>query len=278
MALGALCLSACSSDDDNNNEPVAPEATNYASVVKGTYEGYTVASTQYFSDMVAASQTVKVTDLGNSEARIDFVSDTWGTILIEKAQVSKNGNTYLIEGDGTATMGMSGRPAQEYACGFSGTVTDGVAAYTFSLPAVMGGLTIDFKSGNVPATLVVPGTYTGWTNATCQYFPAGMTADGQTVTIAAAADGKFKVTYISDSWGEFTVEDVEAVYDSGTAVFGLTGTGSAEMGMNGSVSTYVCNFSGSVDVAKDAPAFKFVLPAVMGGLTIEFHPGEMPQE
>ena len=48
------------------------------------------------------------------------------------------------------------------------------------------------------------------------------------------------------------------------------------MGKNGNVKEYECSFEGTIDVAKENPAFTFSVPSVMGGLSIEFHTGKMP--
>ena len=48
------------------------------------------------------------------------------------------------------------------------------------------------------------------------------------------------------------------------------------MGMGGNVSEYSCSFTGTVDAEKDSPKFVFTAP-IMGGLTIVFKTGDMPQ-
>ncbi|MCM1521027.1 MAG: calycin-like domain-containing protein [Muribaculaceae bacterium] len=265
LALAAIMTTACSDDDDNNS-------TNPATEVAGTYQGYTVAKSQYFSSMVAPDQKVTLTATATGTIDVDFTSDTWGQISVKGATVSKSGNEYLLTGNGTSVMGQAGQ-SKEYDCTFTGKIISGMADLSFSCPAVMGGLTINFLQGEIPADIVVAGTYSGWTKADCQYFK-DMYAEGQKLTVTADADGTFTVKYTSDTWGEFTVSGVTATLEGNN--FNLSGNGTCTMGMNGNVNNYACTFSGKVDVEKNNPAFQFDVPAVMGGLTILFKTGEMP--
>ena len=262
-----VSFASCSSNDD--------PATNYADRVAGTYEGYTVAGCQYFGNQVAAEQTLTIK--GTSEINkvtVGYVSSTWGTITIEDATVAESGSGYTIAGSGKSVMGMAGSSQKEYECQMSGVVENGEATVTFKCPAVMGGLTIEFKPGEVPAEIVVPGTYTGYTEAKSAYFQS-MLADDQTIEITANGDGSYSVAYTSDSWGEFSVKTVKATYEAG--VFTLSGEGTTKMGMNGNLKDYACKLSGSIDAAKDDPTFTFTMPTVMGGLTVTFHTGDMPE-
>ena len=171
-------------------------------------------------------------------------------------------------------MGMADASSNEYDCNFSGKVADGTTSFSFTCPTVMGGTTISFEQGEIPAEVVLPGTYTGFTEAKCAYFD-GMIADDQTVTITEN-NGKFTVAFESDTWGKFLIEDITATLSNDK--FELSGEGTAEMGMNGNVSTYACTFTGSISVDKENSEFSFVLPTVMNGLTIEFHNGDAPAD
>lgn len=267
LALAAFALTACS-DDDNTPNP--------AEEINGQYEGYAVTSSQYFSGMVAPSQTVSITATAvPGVVTVKYTSDTWGEIEIPEATVVATAGTYTITGSGTSQMGMGGN-IKEYACELAGTVTSGVADLSFTCPGVMGGLTINFLQGDIPADIVVPGSYNGYTAASCQYFPQDMLADNQTVTIASEANGTYKVNFTSDTWGEFTVSGVKATTDDGGKMFTLSGEGTCQMGMNGNIKEYACAFAGTIDAAKEAPEFTFTVPSVMGGLTIEFKTGDMP--
>lgn len=278
VALGALCLTSCSDDKDPDEPTIVVPSTSVSEAVKGSFGGYATVSCAYFSNQVSADETLKVTDLGDNKVKIELSSGSWGDIVIPEATVSASGDTYAIEGSGTSTMGMGGN-VKEYACTVSGKMVGGAVDYTFSVPSVMGGLTIVFRDGDVPASVLLPGTYKGWTQASFQYAPTPMKTADQEVVITAAEGDKFTVKYTSSTWGEFTIENVAAVYVPDDKKFDLTGEGTSLMGMDPSnIKSYVCNFTGSVDVDKENPSFVFVLPAVMGGLKIEFFSGEMPAE
>lgn len=259
-----LAFAACSSDD---------EQTNLAAGATGNYDGYTVASCNYFSNMVAADQVVKLTSSEVNKVNISYESDTWGTITIDNADLSGSEGNITIKGDGKSLMGHAGNAASEYECSVEGTLIGKELALTFSCPQIMGGLKIEFKQGDVPAEIVVPGTYSGYTEAKCAYFSDKM-SDDQTITISQNSDNTFKISYTSDTWGEFTIENATAQYSNGK--FTIAGDGTTQMGHNGSVSDYACTVEGTIDVAKEDPTFTFSVPTVMGGLTIIFKSGEMP--
>ena len=264
--LVAILMASCS-DDDN-------ETINVATQAVGSYSGYTVASCNYFANQVANNQTVSVALASQGKVNVNLESDTWGSFTIADATVSESNNTLVVTGSGVTKMGM-GDTKKEYSCNLAGTIANGVAELDFTCPQVMGVLTVSFRQGDVPASIVVPGTYAGYTKADCTYFQ-GMYADAQTLTIEASGNDKYKATYTSETWGEFTVENITTVAEDGKFI--LSGEGSTMMGMGGNVAEYACSFTGSVDVEKETPTFKFTVPAVMGGLTIEFNTGDMPQE
>ncbi|MCM1077502.1 MAG: calycin-like domain-containing protein [Bacteroides sp.] len=265
MLLASIATVSCSDDDD---------AKDITKNISGQYAGYTVASSRYFSNQVAPDQKLTITSVSADKVDVNFVSSTWGTITIPSATVTESGSDYMIVGEGTSLMGMEGN-AKEYVCNLSGKIVKGEADLTFTCPAVMGGLNIEFMQGEIPAAIVVPGTYSGYTTAASKYFQ-DMTAGDQTLTITAGSDNTYDVSYISDTWGEFTISGVTAKLENN--VFKLEGTGKTMMGMEGNVKEYVCEFTGSIDVEKENPTFTFTAPAVMGGLSITFKPGQLPQE
>lgn len=64
-----MTLISCSSDD---------EPQNLASETAGSYTGYTVASSQYFSDMVSGEQIVTLSSSGLNKINIKYTSDRGG--------------------------------------------------------------------------------------------------------------------------------------------------------------------------------------------------------
>lgn len=239
----------------------------------GSYNGYTLANCNYFQNMISADETVVITKNTDGTASISFTSATWGEFTITDAQASVSGDVCSLSGNGQTQMGMGGSTSA-YDCTFSAEIksqTD--ARMEFTVPAVMGGMTLTFQTGDAPADLLLAGTYEGYTDADCAYFQNTYT-DSERVTLTANGDGTLKVVFESASWGTFTVESATATKEGEEYVF--TGSGSVSMGMGGSTSNYDFTLSGRSNAAKDDFSIAFNVPAVMGGLTITLLPGTAP--
>ncbi len=239
----------------------------------GSYKGYTLASCNYFQNMISADETVVITKNTDGSASVSFTSATWGTFTITDAQASISGNVCSLSGSGQTQMGMGGSTSA-YDCTFTAEIksqTD--ARMEFSIPAVMGGMTLTFQTGDAPADLLLAGTYEGYTDADCAMFQDRYT-DGESVKLTANGDGSVKVVFESASWGTFTVESATATKEGEEYVF--TGSGSVAMGMGDSTSNYDFTLSGRTNAAKDDFSIAFNVPAVMGGLTVTLLPGTAP--
>ena len=239
----------------------------------GSYKGYTLASCNYFQNMISADETVVITKNTDGTATVSFTSATWGTFTITDAQASISGNVCSLSGSGQTQMGMGGSTSA-YDCTFTAEIrSQDDARMEFSIPAVMGGMTLTFQTGDAPADLLLAGTYEGYTDADCSYFQNRYT-DGERVKLTANGDGSVKVVFESASWGTFTVESATATKEGEEYVF--TGSGSVAMGMGGSTSNYDFTLSGRSNAAKDDFSIAFNVPAVMGGLTVTLLPGTAP--
>lgn len=239
----------------------------------GRYNGYTLASCNYFQNMISADETVVLTKNTDGTASVSFTSATWGTFTITDAQASVSGDICSLSGSGQTQMGMNGNTSA-YDCTFTAEIksqTD--ARMEFSIPAVMGGMTLTFQTGDAPADLLLAGTYEGYTDADCAMFQDRYT-DGESVKLTANGDGSVKVVFESDLWGTFTVESATATKEGEEYVF--TGSGSVAMGMGESTSNYDFTLSGRTNAAKDDFSIAFNVPAVMGGLTVTLLPGTAP--
>lgn len=239
----------------------------------GSYKGYTLASCNYFQNMISADETVVITKNTDGSASVSFTSATWGTFTITDAQASVSGDICSLSGSGQTQMGMGGSTSA-YDCTFTAEIksqTD--ARMEFRIPAVMGGMTLTFQTGDAPADLLLAGTYEGYTDADCAMFQDRYT-DGESVKLTANGDGSVKVVFESASWGTFTVESATATKEGEEYVF--TGSGSVAMGMGGSTSNYDFTLSGRSNAAKDDFSIAFNVPAVMGGLTVTLLPGTAP--
>ncbi len=263
MLSAAVFMMACDKDENGS------KTVDFA----GSYNGYTLASCNYFQNMISADETVVITENTDGSASVSFTSATWGTFTITDAQASISGNVCSLSGNGQTQMGMGGSTSA-YDCTFTAEIksqTD--ARMEFSIPAVMGGMTLTFQTGDAPADLLLAGTYEGYTDADCAMFQDRYT-DGESVKLTANGDGSVKVVFESASWGTFTVESATATKEGEEYVF--TGSGSVAMGMGESTSNYDFTLSGRTNAAKDDFSIAFNVPAVMGGLTITLLPGTAP--
>lgn len=239
----------------------------------GSYNGYTLASCTYFQNMISSDETVVITENMDGTASVSFTSATWGTFTITDAQASVSGDVCSLSGSGQTQMGMGGSTSA-YDCTFTAEIrSQADARMEFSIPAVMGGMTLTFQTGDAPADLLLAGTYEGYTDADCSYFQDRYT-DGESVKLTANGDGTLKVVFESASWGTFTVESATATKEGEEYVF--KGSGSVAMGMGGSTSNYDFTLNGRSNAAKDDFSIAFNVPAVMGGLTVTLLPGTAP--
>ena len=119
----------------------------------------------------------------------------------------------------------------------------------------------------------IVGTYSGYTLASCEMFQ-DMLAEDQTLTVTAGTDGTVSLSYVSDTWGEFSISGC-TVTRTGSE-YGISGTGTTEMGMGGNTSEYDASVSAIIASDKSSASFTFSVPSVMGGLVIEFTQGEAP--
>lgn len=263
MLSAAVFMMACDKDENGS------KTVDFA----GNYDGYTLASCNYFQNMISPDETVVITKNTDGSASVSFTSATRGTFTITDAQASISGNVCSLSGSGQTQMGMGGSTSA-YDCTFTAEIksqTD--ARMEFSIPAVMGGMTLTFQTGDAPADLLLAGTYEGYTDADCAMFQDRYT-DGESVKLTANGDGSVKVVFESASWGTFTVESATATKEGEEYVF--TGSGSVAMGMGESTSNYDFTLSGRSNAAKDDFSIAFNVPAVMGGLTITLLPGTAP--
>lgn len=263
MLSAAVFMMACDKDENGS------KTVDFA----GSYNGYTLASCNYFQNMISADETVVITENTDGTATVSFTSATWGEFTITDAQASVSGDLCTLSGSGQTQMGMNGNTST-YDCTFTAEIrSQDDARMEFSIPAVMGGMTLTFQTGDAPADLLLAGTYEGYTDADCAMFQDRYT-DGESVKLTANGDGSVKVVFESASWGTFTVESATATKEGEEYVF--TGSGSVAMGMGESTSNYDFTLSGRTNAAKDDFSIAFNVPAVMGGLTVTLLPGTAP--
>ena len=153
MAVVVLCSAACS---DEKELPAVAD-------IAGSYEGYTLAGCAYFQNTCVTDETVTVTGNADGTANVTFTSGSWGEFSIPNAQMSESGGTYTLMGSGQTKMGMGGN-VSSYDCTYTAVIESREKAQMqFKVSGVMGGLTIDFTTGEVPADLLLAGTWEGYT-------------------------------------------------------------------------------------------------------------------
>jgi len=284
MVLATFGVTSCTTGDNAIIDPGQLVIHTVAEEIAGKYDGWTDASAAYFSGMVSDGDKVDISLNDDGTVNVTYTSSTWGTAIINNVVVEKLGSGYaLSSGEGTITMSMSGKETKEYACLFSGASISTnleIFIFEFSAPSVMGGTTMTFYSGEAPASLLVPGSYEGWTSASSAYFKA-MNNNGDKVVITANEDGTVNVTYTSVSWGEATFKNV--VVNKTDAGFTFTASGESTIlmpGMGGNEAKEYAAIMESGVLSTDLQTYTFVFsaPSVMGGTTMTFQNGTAPEE
>lgn len=193
----ALCVVACS-DDDNNDQSV-----NLAREVAGTYNGYTSAKFSYSPNpTVTPKEKVVIADKGDSKVDLTLASTTWGEFKLTDVAVKKDGNAYKMEGTGKASLQMSGHASGEYDFTLTGSVEQGKKNSSFVVSlTIMGGTTITFIEGDAPVNQIVAGSYTG----TTVLFVSGKeqgSEENKNVAVTSEDDGTVKIVLPAFAEGE----------------------------------------------------------------------------
>ena len=249
--------------------------------ISGTYEGWTSASAAYFQGMVNKGDWVVIDATGDGAARLTYTSQTWGVAVFEGIAVSEDADHYTLgETDGTITMSGHGGTNDYAATLVSGTVgkQTGSCDIVVKAPSVMGGTTMTFSTENLPAALAVEGSYDGWTSASAVYFQ-NMNNNGDSVTLAAASATTVNLTYTSQTWGTAQFKGVSITETADGYTLSTEAESTILMpGMGGGeAKEYACSFEGgTLSADLTGYTFTFKAPAVMGGTTMTFRQGTMP--
>ncbi len=203
----ALFAVSCNDDDDLDNDDGGSDQTeaglDIVDALAGTYEGYTSASFTYVTDPMITSDesfTLTANDDGTT-LTLSYVSETWGTFTFSSVSATLSDGVYTIEGEGSTVMGMSSDSSSEYDATVSGTISEDKSdfAVTFTVPSVMGGLTVTFYSGDAPGDEGDEGT-----------------AESVVEAVVGSYSGMMSMTVSGSSQGEFEVEVTFAAADDGT--------------------------------------------------------------
>lgn len=123
-----------------------------AKLLAGSYSGWTKGDCQYFKNRTQDRETVAISANDDGTVDVKLTSQMWGETTIAGVTAEKTADGFSLSGSGKFTMGMNGTQS-EYDCTLTGTLSADKETYsiTFTLPAVMGGLTIAFAQGEAPS-------------------------------------------------------------------------------------------------------------------------------
>ena len=144
-----------------------------------------------------------------------------------------------------------------------------MAIATMCTVACKKGETDDPKTDE-PKTINISGNYSGYMVANCKYFKDKYSAN-ETIVISNNNDGTVNIALDSKIWGVINISNAQVNEKMGTC--SITGNGTANMGMGEKKSSYKCTCKAVVYTKEKAEA-EFLIPDVMGGLTIKFKTGE----
>lgn len=158
VAMLPMAIASC----DKEKEETTPSASVDVTKVVGTYEGYSLASSAYFQNNFTADESVTIAKSGDKTVDITFASATWGTTTVTNATVSASGSRYTVSGSGSCLMAGMGGQERSYDCTLTADIASTTdATVTVSLPAVMGGTNVVFKTGKASTGYYVADKYRG---------------------------------------------------------------------------------------------------------------------
>ncbi len=273
MMAASLVTVSCDDDDDD----VTVDEGTLAENVIGSYSGYTSTTFPYISYAMAyEGETVAITTADDSSVDVTLTSTTWGTYEISGAALSLSNGVYTIaETSGTGSMTGHSGSTSTYDVTMTGTVEDGNVTLTVTIPTLMGGTTIVFRTGDAPAAALIAGSYSGTMGLTVSSIDCGDVTTS--VLIVADEDGNATLTLgaftlevaamgSTIELGDIAIEDV-TVTDNGDGTYTLTSDSFTTTGVAYGDSSTV-TVTGSLSGIMDAN----------GDLSIDFSlvPGSMP--
>ncbi len=183
-----------------------------AEEVAGTYKGYSLASCAFFQDQFTAEESLVLSQTSDNTVSLSYTSSTWGNLIMKDVLVTKEGGTYSLVGDGEFTMTSHSGEPNTFSCSMTATLSGSkVMTMTITIPDLMNGTTIVFKTGQAALSLYVAGSYPGKVTMTVganAYDPVEATIkvtvdddDDVKITLPAMGEGQMSIP-------EILVEDV----------------------------------------------------------------------
>ncbi len=206
--------------DDITNIVFSPAAETVDTTLLHEFTGYLLVTTQYFQNSYYGdSATIKVYRTSDNKVICKFHDGTWGDGTFD---VTMGQGT--ISGTGAVTMAdpRTGKGGT-YSATLSGTMTN----FNISLPDVMGGTTVNWIYGEVPAAYQIAGNYTGGDSVNVAGLYPYNSKENVTYKVTANTDGtinlvvpevKYDETVMGDlTLGTYTISNI--AYDDTEKAF-----------------------------------------------------------
>lgn len=183
-----------------------------------TYKGYiTVTNSMFQNKYFGDKAEIRVLKTGEKYL-CRFVDPQWGDGLFSLDMQGQN-----ISGTGKIKIASPGGSAKEYEASYKGTMRNVV----FTIPALMGGTTINWTFGEPPAAMSIAGEYKGTDAIKVGGNFGPYTVADAVYKVVANADGTINVTVPEEQYkdtpmgdltlGSFTVSNI--VYDETAKAF-----------------------------------------------------------
>lgn len=181
-----------------------------ADKVDGAYKGYTLASSNFFSEMFDADQSLTLTKVAENTVDVNYSSSTWGTFTISGAVVEGKEAPFTLSGNGSVKMSSMQGEMKEYACSLTATVYGANSdknVFTFNVPGVMGGTKVVFYTDAPSLAYYVAGNYDG----TVAYGVGGTDYDpvDATVKLTKSESGKVNIALPEIGSGQMSIPALE---------------------------------------------------------------------
>ena len=183
-----------------------------------TYKGYITVTTQFFQNKYYGDKAeIRVLKTGE-QYLCRFVDPQWGDGLFSFKMEGGN-----LSGSGKIKIAAPNGSVTEYPASFQGTMRNVV----FTIPALMGGTTINWTYGEPPAAMSIAGEYKGTDAIKVGGNFGPYTVADAVYKVVANADGTINVTVPEEQYkdtpmgdltlGSFTVSNI--VYDETAKAF-----------------------------------------------------------
>ena len=144
MLVALVGMTACSSDDDNNEN-------NGDTPVNHDFTGYIFVTSRYFQDMYYGNNATLKVYTEDNQYKVEFHDPQWGDVTFENVTLSPQ-----LSGTGKLSMNYQGKDGS-----YDAVLSGSMMMPIISMPDVMGGTTITFYAGDAPLACELNGNHLG---------------------------------------------------------------------------------------------------------------------